>query len=102
MRKMGEKKKWAKNGHPEKLPIFSKVKKWATAKKKKWAQNGNLAKKVKKSSLRKKSFWNTLVLQGKNVVSNFSTERMSQKKKNGQKMGTRPFSKNGRSQKKNR
>ena len=43
MRKMGEEKK---NGHPEKLPIFSKVKKWAPAKKK-WAQNGNLAKKSK-------------------------------------------------------
>ena len=52
---MGEKKKWAKNGHPEKLPIFSKVKKWATEKKK-WAQNGNLAKKSKNRPSKKNHF----------------------------------------------
>ena len=44
---MGKKKKtWAKNRHTEKLPIFSKTKKWARSKKKKSARRA-INKKIK-------------------------------------------------------
>ena len=65
---MGEKKKMGKKWAPRKTAHFFKSQKMGTRKKKKWAQNGNLAKNQKIDPQKKIK----LVLQEKNVVSNFS------------------------------
>ena len=94
-------------GTPKKLPIFFISQKMGNRKKKKMCTKWEFSKKIKMDPQKKiilEEKYPNQFYRGKMWFHNFSTEWMSQKtKKMGKKWAldqTRPFSKNGRSQKK--